>query len=640
MTPEELPRRVRNRFTFLLERFLVRGAQYRLLFIAAVLGLLSVVGGALVLSGEPDFASLGEAVWWAFLRLSDPGYLGDDEGLLRRGVSTVLTVLGYVVFLGALVATMTQWLNATLERLELGLTPIRMRGHVVLLGWTERTPELIKELLQSERRLRRWLELRGARNLRLVVLAERVGPHLVQELRDELGDAFVPSNIILRSGSALRVEHLDRVDAAHAAAVVVPGSDFSSGRVASQDARTIKVLLTLSAMMRRLDQPEPTFVGELYDHRTIRSARGAYSGRVELVATEGLVGRLLASSIRTPGLSTVHQQMLTHGRGSSLYLREGHELEGASWQEVGNAIERGVAVGLVRLGATDQVLLNPPPDLILRSSDQLVVLARDFSDTAPGPLSGQEPTPIQTKVSVPPPALSRVLILGWNRKAPAVLEELDRYSNGCRVEVVSTRNEEDRLHDIEADGVTLRRLEVEHRHGDHTDPGFLARLDPTRFERILLLASDWMSTRDEADARTIASYLLLSDLLEQAEEGPEVLVELTDPDDIALLRRYPAEVLATPRLVSHILAQVVLRQELHDVIQELLGGGGPDVRLIPAERFGLSGTVTFEDIRRQVRSHGHTPLGIRVAESGAVDLNPGRSTRFALTEDDAIVVVG
>ena len=78
----------------------MRGAQYRLLVVAALIGVISVIGGALAMLVAGAFESFGEALWWAFLRLTDPGYLGDDEGTWIRTVSTALTVAGYVVFLG------------------------------------------------------------------------------------------------------------------------------------------------------------------------------------------------------------------------------------------------------------------------------------------------------------------------------------------------------------------------------------------------------------------------------------------------------------------------------------------------------------------------------------------------------------
>jgi hypothetical protein len=193
------PPRPLARTRFLLERLLLRGPQYRLLFIAAVLGLLSVLGGLLVLPSG-GFSGWPEATWWAFLRLSDPGYLGDDTGTFVRIVSTFLTVAGYVVFLGSLVAIMTQWLNSTIARLERGTTPVSRAHHVVILGWTNRTIPIVRELLLSEERVRRFLHVRGARGLHIVILADEVNHTLRQELREQLGSLFEEGGITLRSG--------------------------------------------------------------------------------------------------------------------------------------------------------------------------------------------------------------------------------------------------------------------------------------------------------------------------------------------------------------------------------------------------------------------------------------------------------
>ena len=49
----------RRSILFTLERLLVRGAHYRFLFVAAMVGLVSVVGGLLLVSGDPSSADTG-----------------------------------------------------------------------------------------------------------------------------------------------------------------------------------------------------------------------------------------------------------------------------------------------------------------------------------------------------------------------------------------------------------------------------------------------------------------------------------------------------------------------------------------------------------------------------------------------------
>ena len=135
-----------------LERLLLRGLHYRLLMAASIVLLVALLGGLLMRLLDPGFDEVGESIWWAFLRLTDPGYLGDDEGLVGRTVSTVVTVLGYVLFLGLLIAILTQWMNELIARIELGTRPVT-----------------------------RFLEAHNASMLRVVVLSEHVDRMVLDE---------------------------------------------------------------------------------------------------------------------------------------------------------------------------------------------------------------------------------------------------------------------------------------------------------------------------------------------------------------------------------------------------------------------------------------------------------------------------
>ena len=82
-----------HRVRFWVERLLLRGTVYRLLLFSIVTALVALVAGVAVhLSGA--FESLSDATWWAFLRLTDAGYLGSDEGTVRRSISILVTVTG------------------------------------------------------------------------------------------------------------------------------------------------------------------------------------------------------------------------------------------------------------------------------------------------------------------------------------------------------------------------------------------------------------------------------------------------------------------------------------------------------------------------------------------------------------------
>ena len=237
-------------FRFQLERWLQRGVFNQLLLAIAIIFLVAVLGGlaAFFLTTEV-FEDPFDAIWWAFLRLSDPGYLGDDEGRILRTISTIVTVLGYVLFLGSMVAIMTQWLNGVLERFERGLSPITLGDHVVILGWTNRTPEIVKQLLQAQSLLRRFLKRHDQRLLRIVVVAEDVDAQRRFRLKKFLGKAWRDRQVFLRAGSPTILADLHRFGLSEAAAVVIPGDEYRFGGSGASDARAVKVLMNLGEVL-------------------------------------------------------------------------------------------------------------------------------------------------------------------------------------------------------------------------------------------------------------------------------------------------------------------------------------------------------------------------------------------------------
>ena len=174
--------RLKNWALFRLEQTVIRGAVARFAIIVTLVVLISIVGGLLARALAPGFESAADAIWWAFLRLTDPGYLGDDEGVAKATISTVVTILGYVLFMGALIAILVQWLAETMNRLEQGLTPVALDAHFVILGWTSRTLMILEEILVSQDSVGRFLQQRGARRLRVALLAERVDAGLGQQI--------------------------------------------------------------------------------------------------------------------------------------------------------------------------------------------------------------------------------------------------------------------------------------------------------------------------------------------------------------------------------------------------------------------------------------------------------------------------
>ncbi len=637
-----MPFRPIDRAKFAIERWLVRGPFHRVALAALLILSISVLGGLLVYLWGRGFGELPDAVWWSFLRLSDPGYLGDDAGLFNRTVSTALTVLGYVVFLGALVAIMTQALDARMEKLEAGLTPVVRDGHILVLGWTSRTDSIIRELLLSQGRARRFLDRRGGHGVHIVVLAEKVTAAFVQNLRDAVGPAWDERRVTVRSGTPLRPEHLARVDAAHAAVILIPGADFVRGTVPS-DTQTIKALLSLEALVIGEERP-PRVVAEIFEAKNVPLARRAYQADTEIIASDGVVSRLLSQNIRHPGLSRVYDEILTHQEGNEVYIREADGFAGLTVEELHRRFPTAIFMGLARPSKGGFVpMLNPPPGTEVAADDRLVILAQSYAESKPSDspfrdafARGAGAAGVTSRTDAP----KRVLILGWNHRVPALITEFGTY-DGERYEVrIASKVPISKREALLAHGESASSsVAVTHLEIDFTDSDQMRALDPEKADSIVFMGSDWTESADESDARTLMGSLIVDELFGDLDAKPNVVMELLDPENATLVARSRGELIISPLVLSHLITQVALRPELQSVFDELIAAHGTEITFRPVRGYTSSAEVSFEALEAAAAARGETALGVRTRSTGRVELNPSKDSSWNEPDDCDLVTL-
>lgn len=644
-----LPFRIIDRIKFIVERQLVKGAGFQLLVVGLFIGLISLVGGLLVVPGSGEFENAADAVWWAFLRLTDPGYLGDDVGTWTRIVSTLLTVTGYVVFMGTLVAILTRWLIAKMNDLERGLTPVTLKNHIVVLGWTSQTLPLLSELLGSTGRMRRFLERHDVQRLNLVVLSESASAEQVHLLRAEPGIGRRARQIILRAGSPLQPEALHRVACLEAAAVIVPSSTQGVGSLVTSDVETVKALLSIAAQARHFRTSLPYVVAEIQDVRKLPVVERAYPGPIEVVAGDATVSRLLVQNVLHPGLSEIYNELLTAGTGNEVYIRSGEPLAGKTLAELASERPRAIVLGLLRPARSGwQIQLMAPTDTRIEPDDRVVLMARDYADTEPDAKAKPLPPIPRTEARVVPKQghdrSRRILVLGWNRRVPSLVAEFDSYRHeSFDLDLVSVVSAAERERAIARYAGDTDQVRCRHIEADYMVEGELRKLKPADYEGILLLSSDRLASGEEADARAMVGYLQLEDILAESDKRPQVIMELSDPDNRQLLYNHQGEMMISPMIVSHVLAQVALRRELRVVLDELFTVGGAEIQFRDPAEYPLPASADFHLLEKVVAARGEIALGIyraRIDASGRhLHLNPNRREYLDLQAGDRLVVL-
>lgn len=645
-----------ERFNFFLERQFVKGTHIQLFFIAAMLGIISIIGALLVLPVE-ESKSFDDTLWWAFLRLSDTGYLGDDDGIWRRVVSTFLTIAGNVVFIGSLVAIIATWLNRKIRTLEQGLTRVAAKNHVVILGWTNRTIHIAAELFQSSSRVKKFLKRHGARSLKLIILSDDVTPGRLQELKDHPLIGKRANEIILRSGEAIDREHLRRVNCTDALAIIIPSQSFADKELITPDVETIKTLLSINAEMIELNRDDmPFVVAELQDENKLSAAKRAYTGPMEVISSDTIISRLIAQNIRHYGLSIIYNELLSHSANNNLYAREFREATGKTFSALHPHFPKSILMGVVSLqNGTFTPLLNPPPGFVVEDGDRLIVLARSLEESEWN--SGADypeksvfkaanssnqiniESTIQTRET-------RLLILGWNHHIPALIKELGTYnSESYNITIASLRPVQERENEIRMLDIRNQSVSCTHIRADFIREAELRGLKPELFDNILLVSSDKLLAEEEADARTIVGYTLLEEIIDKSGKRPHLIMELSDPNNEILIKNFRSEMIIGPLILSNLLATIAMRRELNTVYSELFTAGGAEILFRDPADYGLKDqTLTFTDLEKYASSYHEIALGIftdRETSTGPLTLamNPERNRTFKLNKNSKLVVL-
>ncbi|MFG3490242.1 NAD-binding lipoprotein [Streptomyces sp. NPDC047972] len=513
--------------------------------------------------------------------------LGGEVGPPLRIVLSVLLALVSLLYVSTLVGLVTTAITDRLTELQRGQSTVVERGHSLVLGWSEQTPTLVAELLAAHAQ---------RRSSAVVVLADRDKLDMERELRPLLvaaGGRRV--RLLCRRGRPADPAALARVSPAAAAAVVVLPPDTPEA-----DTQVVKTLLALRAVVG--DARAVRVVAAVRQTRHVATARLAAGPGAVVLDVDGITARILVQCLVEPGLSRVLEDLLDFA-GAELHVHRVPGLVGRTFAELRAACADACVVGLVRPDGSP--LLNPPPRTALGPGDAVVVLAQD--DTPPT-WTTPPATPLPRSACAPPapspddrtPA-RRVLVLGWNRLGPDVVDGLAR--NGWEAVRQTTFPAPD----------PSRRLLVLGGPDGHLDP----------------------------DEYTLVTLLRLRAAERESGHRSPTVAELTDARHQPLAPAGPhTDLVVGGRLVGLLMSQVSQTAELAAAFDELFSPVGNAVRLRPATDYVPAGTETsFAALVEAAGLQGATALGYRPGDSRIPLLNPPKTAVRCWTPEDVLIVV-
>jgi voltage-gated potassium channel Kch len=624
----------RERLRYAFDSTLSRGTP-------ALIGWLAVASAALIVAialpvylahlapdsdGQP--VSFIGVVWMGLMRTLDSGTMGGDTGSWPFLLSMLAVTLGGIFVISTLIGVLTSGIEGKMEELRKGRSKVVESDHTVILGWSPSVFSILAELAEANESRKR---------ASVVILADHDKVEMEDAIRERVPDTKT-TRVVCRTGSSIDPSDLNMVSVQTSRSVIVLAPEGEEA-----DSQVIKTILAITNGPDR--RPEPYhIVAEMHDPRNADVARMVGKDELELVLLGDLISRITVQTCRQSGLSIVITELLQF-EGDEMYFSEQPRLAGATFGEALFAFDDCCVTG-VRL-ASGEVKLNPPMDTVLGAGDQLILIAEDDSaipQAERGGMPAIDETAVRT-AELPPPQPERTLILGWNRRVPLIVRELNAYvAPGSRVTVVADGAESaGQLEDTGA----LANLTIELREGDTTDRPTIEALDVASYDHIILLCSEALPVQ-QADGRVLVTLLHLRDIADKNNQDFSIVSEMMDLRNRALAEvTRPDDFIVSEKLVSLMLSQVSENKELAAVFADLFDPDGSEIYLKPAEAYIAPGTpVTFYTVVEAARRRGEVAIGYRHVAAATdpgkgygVVVNPEKGNRITFSAGDKVIVL-
>jgi Trk K+ transport system NAD-binding subunit len=576
---------------------------------------------------DPNF-TFTEAFWSSLLRTLDPGTMADDQGWGFRIMMLIVTFMGLFV-ITTLIGLVNNAIENKLEQMRKGRSLVIESGHTLILGWTPQIFTIVKELIISNL---------NRPNSCIVILADRDKVEMEDELFEKIPQRH-NTHLVCRSGDPIDVDDLNLVSPQTSKSIIILPTEGLN-----PDATALKTTLAITQSKNR--RPEPYHITvQIHDPQNLDVAKMVGKDEIEIIQVSDMISRLIAQTCRQSALSIVYSELLGYD-GDEIYFQEQPELVGKTYGEIIFQFADSAVMGIC---PKDKLpIVNPPMDYKLQPGDQIMAISEDFNTIR---LSPPEETPLIKDAinGTPPhePTSESTIILGWNWRVPAIINELDNYvAEGSRVLVVSIHKEAKEI--VKRKCKEVKNQKIECMFGNTTDRELLNSLNITSFKHVIILSYSDTVGLQQADSISLITLLHLRDITQKLEYPMCIVSEMLDQRNRALAEDAQADdFIVSDHFISLVITQVSQEKKLNAVFTDLFDADGSEIYLKLAKNYvKLNTPVNFYTVLESARHKNETAIGYHLKSAPqtpentyGIKINPEKSQMVTFSEWDRIVVL-
>ncbi|PLR82809.1 ion transporter [Bacillus canaveralius] len=310
----------------------------RILMIAL---LVIVTFGAIIHLIEPqNFPSIFDGIWWAIITASTVGY-GDyaPESFWGRIVGVLLILVGAGLLSSYFVTITATTVKKHNEYID-GKAVYRGMGHIIIIGWNERSKEIIQSILNTDK------------HMQIILIDETLQkkPLSMRQLH-------------FLKGRANQDEILHKANINGAGKVLITADQNKDELQA--DMNSILTLLSIKGI-----RPELTCIVEILTSEQVANAKRA--GADEIIRTNSLTSFVMIHGLTSQEKMGSILELLSQLEGSRLtFSGVTDQLIGKTFMDAAaEMLANGILIVGVKRGK--ETYINPPHPFTIERNDQLL----------------------------------------------------------------------------------------------------------------------------------------------------------------------------------------------------------------------------------------------------------------------------
>jgi len=602
------------------------GALIRLLFIVTAIAVF-VVGLLIFAIFHPE-AGYGSSLFTALVHIMDPGTMAEDgDGSVFYIIFMLVVCFIGILLTSTLTGIICNAIDDRVQELRRGKSVVVEKNHVVVLGTDNGIYTIISELIEANLNQKREA---------LVIMDDKIPKDEMDEnVRQRFPDTKT-TRVICRSGSICDLNDLSVCSIDTCRSVIVNADD---------DSLTIKSILAVTKIIKESGNKNCYIAAVIRDEHNVQAAEIAGEGYAEILSFRDAMSRIIAHTSRHAGLSAVYTELFDYD-GSEFYIEEHAEVVGKPMYELNRYFPVSIVAGMRK--PDGRILINPDPETLVEAGDKLVLFAEDDGVSIPVPEAAPvDQSAVLTKHVPEEPLTNDILILGYSRDIPLILEEEDHYvANGSLVTIAIPEDQTDHFEELSA--LTFQNIHLQVLVTDIYNRDELEKLLRNDNTLVLVLAdADDAMTDEEAEKKDAKILMILLQLKYLSAKGHrmkvtsevlraenEELAEITEVNDFVIGRN----------ISSLILAQISQYRELKDIFHELLTEEGSEIYVRPAKHYiRIERPVNIYTAGYAAAIRKEVLIGYRKydkeTDSYTIISNPPKDSMVQWGEEDCFIVI-